>query len=318
MLSRSDDGGARIWDPRTGELLVEMMGPDAVDGISFSPDGRWVLTGGGSAVRVWDARTGEQAASFSGEGGGAFYGLMADRDRSVVSFSGDGIAIDRCDACGTPQELFDLATARATRSFTPLERMTYLGSRGAPSAVRPKPAGLTDAGARPVPDGALAPGSYTAVGFAPRFSFTLGEGWFAQTFVDHAQPPEVQLGQLVQLQQAGNLSNGLSFLFMDPGRVIDGGKLWDERRSIEPFPDDLPSWFTHHPNFDVLRRGPMSVGGIAGSSVDTLGTSIPKGNPWPNCGGCILTITLSTSNMTGPSGTASRWVEGSARSIAGS
>jgi hypothetical protein len=48
---------------------------------------------------------------------------------------------------------------------------------------------------------------------------------------------------------------------------------------------------------------PNGPPGIRGRSVDTLGTSLPKGGtPWPNCGGCIVTFTLSATHMTGPIG----------------
>jgi WD40 repeat protein len=305
VLSRSADGGARIWDPHTGQLLLAMVGPSEVNGVAFSVDGGWVVTAGKEdKIRVWDSQTGQLVATFQGAGGEGLYGLFANDGRSVVSFSDDGILLDRCDACGAPDELLRLAEKRITRPLTQAEQASYLGtSSGSISEKVPgQPAGLNDAQGNPVPDGGLAPGTYSAVGFSPKISFTLRDGWFAQTFVDYVRPPEVQLGQLVQLQRVDSASNGLTLLYMDPGRVIDGNKLWDERRNIEPFPNDLAAWFANQPNFEVLKRGSRMVDGIDGTLTDTLITSIPNGAPWPNCGGCTTDIAMSLNNMTGPIG----------------
>jgi WD40 repeat protein len=305
VLTRSDDGGARIWDARTGELLVEMRGPSAVNGVNNSLDGRWVASVGKDDVaRIYDARTGDLVTTFDGEGGEGVWAAFANQGRSVVTFSSDGIAIDRCDACGTAEEIMQLAETRITRPLTASEQALYVRpSAGEGQREPPRAAGLIDHGQNPVPDGALSPGTYSAVGFVPKLTFRLGSGWYATTSVDAVRPPEIQFGEFVQLQRTDDPSSGLTFLFMDPGRAIDGHKAWNERWSLQPFPRDLAAWFSDHPNFDVLRKGSFQVGGLTGQSVDTLGTSLPKeGTAWPNCGGCIVTFTLSATHMTGPIG----------------
>ena len=103
----------------------------------------------------------------------------------------------------------------------------------------------------PVPDGPLAAGDYSAVGFDPPLSFTLGAGWQVTTFLDRGEEGEVQLATVVQLQQLDTPSNGLAFAFLDPGRAIDGRKDWDERNNILPFPRDLAAWLATHPNLDT-------------------------------------------------------------------
>src|SRR5262249_57159394 len=46
----SDDGAARVWDPRTGTALTRLMGHrGAVLQVRFHPDGRRVLTAGADA-----------------------------------------------------------------------------------------------------------------------------------------------------------------------------------------------------------------------------------------------------------------------------
>lgn len=63
---------AQLWDVETGRLIREFEGHRAtIHSISFSPDGRQILTGAGNnyyvgeqdpTVRVWDAATGKQLA----------------------------------------------------------------------------------------------------------------------------------------------------------------------------------------------------------------------------------------------------------------
>jgi WD40 repeat protein len=58
----------RIWDAATGKRLCEGQGARRfLDVLRFSPDSKWVATGGtDKSVRLWDARTGEQLCYFRG------------------------------------------------------------------------------------------------------------------------------------------------------------------------------------------------------------------------------------------------------------
>jgi WD40 repeat protein len=66
---------AQLWDVETGRLIREFVGHRAtIHSISFSPDGRQILTGAGNnyyvgeqdpTVRVWDAATGKQLAALN-------------------------------------------------------------------------------------------------------------------------------------------------------------------------------------------------------------------------------------------------------------
>ncbi len=72
LASGGEDGTARVWDVRTGQLLRTIRARcDSVDCVSFSPDGRWLLTCGPNykdsadgAIQFWDAQTGELAREF--------------------------------------------------------------------------------------------------------------------------------------------------------------------------------------------------------------------------------------------------------------
>lgn len=67
IVTASTDKTARIWRPRTGELLLTLRGHEKLlDWASWSPDGKLVATAGGDkTVRVWRADTGEQIHSFA-------------------------------------------------------------------------------------------------------------------------------------------------------------------------------------------------------------------------------------------------------------
>ncbi len=58
ILTASQDKTARIWDAKTGALLVTLTGHNrAVASAQFSPDGRRVVTAShDKTARVWDAR----------------------------------------------------------------------------------------------------------------------------------------------------------------------------------------------------------------------------------------------------------------------
>src|SRR5262249_56405775 len=53
-----------VWDTQTQELAHELTGHDgAVTAVAYSPDGRWLVSGGDDrTLRVWDAATGAAAA----------------------------------------------------------------------------------------------------------------------------------------------------------------------------------------------------------------------------------------------------------------
>jgi WD40 repeat protein len=85
-------GRVAIWDMATGRRLHEFAGSEAGEGcLAFSPDGRYLATGGqyqsdkqcDYRVRVWDVRTGKQRASFSRQ----------DHWIGEVAFSPDGKGI---------------------------------------------------------------------------------------------------------------------------------------------------------------------------------------------------------------------------------
>ena len=77
--------GIWLYDTETHQEIAMLTGPpEYVRGISFSPDGRTVVSGSSDeTVRLWDAVTGEEKATLSGHTGFV----------KSISFSPDGYRI---------------------------------------------------------------------------------------------------------------------------------------------------------------------------------------------------------------------------------
>jgi WD40 repeat protein len=92
-------------------LLSALKGhKEAVYGVAFSPDGRFVLTASGDpAVKVWDALTGKEVKSFSGPN--AHKQLVL-----AVSVSPDGTQFATCGSDNTAK-VWDFPTSKHLREF---------------------------------------------------------------------------------------------------------------------------------------------------------------------------------------------------------
>jgi WD40 repeat protein len=101
-LTGSDDTTARIWSVGSGEPITPPLkhrGP--VTCAAFSPDGSWVIAGGGDCARFWDARTGLLLVQLPLQGAQMdMANLSPDGERVVTGFS-DGTARVWNTASGT-------------------------------------------------------------------------------------------------------------------------------------------------------------------------------------------------------------------------
>jgi WD40 repeat protein len=98
IASGARDSTARTWDTETGAQIAvhQQKGGHYVDTVSFSPDGRWVLSAGNGWAEVWNARSGKvhQSIFVGPDNAGAF-------DTSA-RFSRDGKSIVVSDPDGVP------------------------------------------------------------------------------------------------------------------------------------------------------------------------------------------------------------------------
>ena len=83
-IGSANEDGATVWDVITGRELVSFSGHGvgvALNGIAFSPDGKWIATSGNDAtIKVWDSETGAAIFTLVGHTGPTF----------GVSFSPEG------------------------------------------------------------------------------------------------------------------------------------------------------------------------------------------------------------------------------------
>lgn len=150
--------------------------------------------------------------------------------------------------------------------------------------------------ATPLVSGPLEPGTYTYEEFGEPLTLTLGEGWEALVFeLDEGETP---LGPGFVLFNADHPAANLAFV--QPTRVVDPEKDWDEEGNIVPVPDNIVAWFADHPLHDAGEPFEMTIGGRSGRGVDIVVAEVPK-NGWPGCGGaCVLWFPLGAHHEDGP------------------
>jgi hypothetical protein len=71
VASSAEGGQVRFFDPLKGELIESVQGHlNAVFGIAFSADGRWLISasGGREAVKLWDVGTRQELLTLGGTG----------------------------------------------------------------------------------------------------------------------------------------------------------------------------------------------------------------------------------------------------------
>jgi WD40 repeat protein len=87
-----NDGTARLWDARTGQILRSFQGHrDAVTSIAFSPDGSAILTGSlDRTAKLLDLSTGRERIELRGHTDGIIGVAFAPDGASIFTRSLDG------------------------------------------------------------------------------------------------------------------------------------------------------------------------------------------------------------------------------------
>lgn len=107
--NRNEDSSPRLWDMATGQEIRKFTGhsPGGVRAATFSPDGRFVLTGGeDSTIRLWDAATGQEVRRFEGYSSTVNAVAYSPDGRSLLTGNGDDAA-----------HLWNTATGQEIRRF---------------------------------------------------------------------------------------------------------------------------------------------------------------------------------------------------------
>jgi WD40 repeat protein len=121
------DRTARVWETDTGRLVAELPHPAPVDGVAFSPDGRFLVTGSGDAATIWDLAAQRPLVELLGHSGAVGPVDFSPDGSSIVSGGVDRtVRIWRCEVCAPIDQLLDLARERALRDLTPAERDRFL------------------------------------------------------------------------------------------------------------------------------------------------------------------------------------------------
>ena len=82
---------ARLWDMATGRPIGAPLAQEGgVRTAAFSPDGRYVLTGGGSGARLWDAATAKPIGPAMSQEGGVFTAAFSPDGRTILTMGGTG------------------------------------------------------------------------------------------------------------------------------------------------------------------------------------------------------------------------------------
>ena len=93
-LVAGGDDGARVWDPATGDVVLELgHEPSGTYGADMSADGDLIATGhGDGVVRVWDGRSGRLVHELQGHTDLGFFVAFSQTGDRLVSISFDNTA----------------------------------------------------------------------------------------------------------------------------------------------------------------------------------------------------------------------------------
>ena len=120
-----------MWEVASGRLIRTLDGHFwGVNTVAFSPDGRFVMSGGGDKnLKLWDAATGRLIRSYEGHTGGVETVAFSPRGKFVVSGSSDNSIIIWEVSTGALLKKFEGHSVKINSvQFTPDGRYVISGS----------------------------------------------------------------------------------------------------------------------------------------------------------------------------------------------
>ena len=129
VVTVSGDGSLKIWDPKTGEESMELIGFSDAVALDFSHDGRYLATVSSDGTsRKWDASSGEELVVYR-DPGGPLFDVKITPDGKHMIVSGAGYVIGYVFDL---DEAIRLARSRLTRWFTLEECRKFLHQEECP------------------------------------------------------------------------------------------------------------------------------------------------------------------------------------------
>ena len=135
IATGGDDGTVRVWDTETGSsILVIHAHQRAANNLSFSPDGRWLLTAsgsrltekGGRTVRIWDASSGRLLQELKTASPYAMDAKFSQDGELVVTAESEGFAVVWDASTGKPQRVLEGHSGGVTHArFAPDNRSVF-------------------------------------------------------------------------------------------------------------------------------------------------------------------------------------------------
>ena len=132
LLTAGADGSARVWDVRTGALVLSMAAHDTgANRAKYTPDGLRIITSGTDGLsKVWEAVTGRELFLLSGHDDAILdLDLLSDGSRMVTASADGTVNFYFLD----PADLYTYAQTRVTRPLTDEECQRYLHQEVCPA-----------------------------------------------------------------------------------------------------------------------------------------------------------------------------------------
>ncbi len=125
----NDHLNVNLWDVSAGGERTRLRGDeDGVDALDFSPDGRYLLTGGKDAIaRMWDVQNGAEVRRFEGHASEITAVRFSADGRVVITGSGPGMPdVDKSKKADSSVRVWDANTGRLLQTLQHPQTVTAI------------------------------------------------------------------------------------------------------------------------------------------------------------------------------------------------